>query len=147
MAGNIYLKQGTHTSCNGTGIAGPSSGALAIANSIGNLTNSTNLDEFATALLSCAFGSAPTNGLPISLYLVPNIGTPGSVDTSTPFISQSYLVGNFYPVASAYTGLTLYIDGIPLMAYDYIPYILNGTNQNMSSNWTLDFYGTAHSYT
>jgi hypothetical protein len=147
MAGNIFLKQGTSV------VAVSSGGSLATAtvvaaNGASNLTNSTGLYNFVSARLVGVFGTAATEGGIISLYLAPKLdGTNvASFDISgTPPLS--YLVGNFI-VALATTG-TQYmdIDGIPVTAYDYEPYIYNQAGQTLNSGWTLTFYPTLYQYT
>jgi hypothetical protein len=142
MAGS--LKQGTTTACVTSG-GSISNGAALIANAVANLVNSTNLDRTVTARLVAAAGTTPAQGTTVALYLVPvsDGSTGGGVDTATPFFNPSYLAGYFvWPPASSATSQKMDIDGIPLSALDYIPYLVNNLGQTLSSGWTLTFYGT-----
>lgn len=147
MAGNIFLKQGSSiaTVSSGSSLA---TGAIVAANGASNLTNSSGLSNFASARLMGGFGSAPTEGNILSLYLAPKLdGTNiASFDTSgTPPIS--YFVGNFVVALAQTAAQYMDIDGIPLMAYDYAPYLVNSTGQTLSSGWTLTFFPTLSQYT
>lgn len=149
MAGSLKLQQGTTTACVTSG-GSISSTAAGIANGASNLVNSTNLDRTTTARLVAAAGSAPVQGLTASLYLVPKSdGTNvASVDSSTPFFSPNYFAGYFvWPPASSASSQIMDIDGIPLSAIDYVPYLVNNLEQTISSGWTLTFYGTRGQYT
>lgn len=150
MAGDLKLKAGTTTVCVTFG-SGPTlaPGLASIANGASNLTNATNLDQTVTARLVAAPASAPVQGTVVQLYLVPVAdGTNGSgVDTSTPYFNPNYFVGNFvWPPASSAASQRMDIDGIPLSAIDYIPYIVNQLGQTISS-WGLTFTGTRAQYT
>jgi hypothetical protein len=149
MAGDIKEKAGTTTSAVTSGGV-VNNGAAAIANGNANLANSANLDQFVTARLATAAAANPTEGTTVALYLVPKSdgANVADVDTSTPFIPQNYFVGNFvWPATGVATSKIMDIDGIPLSAIDYVPYIINNLGQNMSSGWTLSFYGTRSQYT
>lgn len=150
MAGNLKLKAGTTTTAvnaNGTQIV---NAAVGIANGTGNLTNSTNLDKFVTAVLTGAAGAAPAQYATVSLYLVPKAdGTNvGNVDTANPPLPSNFLVGFFiWPQGSSSSSQVMPIPGIPLEAYDYVPYLVNNLGQTLSTNWGLVFYGTIDQYT
>ena len=144
------LKQlaGSTTNCVTSG-GGVSSAAAAAANGASNLVNSTNLDFMATARLTAAAGSTPTQGATVSLYLVPKAdgSSVAAVDATTPFFSPNYFVGFFYwPLASGASSSIMDIPNIPLEAYDYEPYIVNNLGQSISSGWTLSFFGTKNQY-
>jgi hypothetical protein len=151
MAGNILLKAGSTITCVSSGSA-ISAGYVEAANNTANLTNDVALDEYVTACLQCDFSTSPTQGLSISLYLVPIISSnSGSVITgalgSGAFISQSYLVGNFNVVGDSGNNDIYYVTGIPLEAYDYVPYLVNNADQTIPSGWSLVFTGSQHQYT
>ena len=123
-------------------------GAAVAANGASNLTNSTLLAPYVSARLYGGFGAAPTAGNVLSLYLAPILdGTNGAdVDVSTPYCPSSLWVGNFV-VAKSQTGTQrMDIPFIPLVAYDYIAYILNQSGQTLSSGWTLTFSQTDYQY-
>lgn len=149
MPGDLKLKAGSTTACVTSG-GSLSNGAAGIANGASNLVNATNLDQVATARLVGAAGAAPTQGTTVALYLVPIAdGTNGAgVDTTTPYFNPNYFVGNFvWPAASSASSQRMDIDGIPLSALDYIPYLVNGLGQTLSSGWTLSFSGSRGQYT
>lgn len=149
MPGVLKEQQGSTTACVTSGGSLVTSAAV-IANGASNLTNSTNLDTTVLARLVAAAASAPAQGATVSLYLVPIAdGTnPAGVDTATPFFNPNYFVGNFvWPAAASATSQRMDIDGIPVSSVDYVPYILNGLLQTISSGWTLTFYGTRGQYT
>ena len=123
-------------------------GAAVAANGAANLTNSTLLAPYVSARLYGGFGSAPTAGNVIQLFLAPILdGTNAAdVDTSTPYMPASLWVGNF-SIAKSQTGAQrMDIPFIPLIAYDYIPYVLNQSGQTLSSGWTLTFSQTDYQY-
>jgi hypothetical protein len=149
MAGSLKLQAGATTTCVSSG-GSVSSGAAAIANGASNLVNSTNLDQSATARLVAPAASAPAQGAVVALYLVPKSdGTNvAGVDTSTPYFNPNYFAGNFvWPAASSAAAQTMDIDGIPLSAIDYVPYIVNSLGVAISTTWTLVFYGSKGQYT
>ncbi len=149
MAGSLKLKAGAHTQTVSSGGA-VASGAAAIANTVANLINSTNLDMTVTARLVAAAGAAPVEGTTVSLYLVPITDgvNPAGVDTTTPYFPSKYLAGQFvWPAAGAATSQRMDIDGILVSAMDYVPYLVNNLGQSISAGWTLDFYGTQQQYT
>lgn len=147
--GTLKEIAGSTTICVASGSGTIANAAAQIANATGNLVNSTNLDFQATARLTAAAGSSPTEGMTVSLYLVPKAdGTNvAAVDTSTPFLSPNYFVGYFYwPLASGATSSIMDIPNIPLEAYDYVPYLVNNLGQTISTTWTLSFYGSKQQY-
>ena len=91
MPGTQKLQQGSTTTCVSSGST-ITSGHLVAANGASNLTNSTNLDYTATAMLTATPASAPAVGTTITLYHVPTNGSnAGTVDTSTP-VHQSLTI-------------------------------------------------------
>jgi hypothetical protein len=145
MAGNIKLVAGTHTAATTSGSSLTSGSAVAAANA---LANSTNLEECCSARLTGAFGSSPTEGGILSLYLVPKLDGSNVADfdvSGTPPIG--YWVGNFYVAKASTSTQRLDIDNIPLMPFDYLAYLVNSSGQTLSSGWLLDFWGAQHQYT
>ena len=129
------------------------SGACVAANGTANLTNSSALCRKATARLIMTPSAAPSEGTTVALYLVPiaDGSNTATVDTSTPYISPNYFVGNFYwSAASGTTQEYMDILGIDLEAYDYAPYIINNLGQSFKvsgATWTLEFILTEDQYT
>lgn len=89
--------------------------------------------EFA---LSCAYGSAPTEGTLISLY-ARVLDIDGTNDTDVPEATRpGYVVGAF--VVNNVTStqyLWCYAQDLPLVASYYLHN--NGTGQTISAGWTL----------
>ena len=147
MAGNIFLKQGSSITAVSSG-GSLATATVVAANGASNLTNSTGLNNYVSARLVGSFSTAASEGGIISLYLAPKLdGTNvASFDTSgTPPLG--YLVGNFIVALSTTSTQYLDIDGIPVMAYDYEPYIYNQAGQTLAAGWTLTFYPTLLQYT
>ena len=58
-----------------------------------------------------------------------------------------YWVGNFSIAKASTSTQRMDIDAVPLMPFDYLPYLVNSSGQTLSSGWALDFYGAQHQYT
>ena len=148
--GTLQLLAGSTTTCVSSGAGTIATGALQVANATHNLLNSTNLDFSACARLTCSSSSSVTQGTTVTLYLVPIAdGSSASyVDISTPYISPNYRVGNFTWSRATGTGtsISMDIDGIPLSAFDYTPYLLNNLGVTIATTWSLVFYGTKNQY-
>lgn len=144
MAGNIFLKQGTHTSCISGGSA-LNTGQVVQAGT--NLANSTALDEYVDLLLTVQFGTGPNPGDVIALFMAPILGgNSPTYDAGIPFIAEQYHLGDF-PVIGSASPQYITIYDIPLGPYDYVLWLQNNTTQNTNSGLSLDAYGWQHQYT
>lgn len=99
--------------------------------------------------LNTGFGSGPTVGNIVNLYLVPALdGTNyADVDTSGHVMPPACFVGSFIINKSATAAQRMVILGVPINPLLYKAYIDNQSGQSMSTTWTLKAVSSEVQYT
>lgn len=141
MAGNIQAKEVAAITLEGNG------GNLSTATEVE--ANDTTLDcrtsgnaegaMYANFELNAGFGSSPTVGTVVELYLVPALdGTNyAEVDATNHLLQPQCYAGAFVILKSQTAAQRLVILGVPVQPCLYKAYVLNKSGQTMSSTWTL----------
>lgn len=133
---------------NGTSVSNNASGVA--ATQFDNRSGGNGAQSFwANFELKAGFGSAPTIGLTVDLYLVPRIdGTNlADVGASAQTFQPNHNKGSFYIVLSQTGVQRMTISAALLMPLLYDAYLLNKSGQTMSTNWGLRVVPVQQQYT
>lgn len=108
-------------------------------------------DDYEAAFyLDCTFGSAPSAGKRVELYLIPKVDGTNlpTVDLTAgaSVLPRAFYRGSF-EVCLSQTGQKLAIEGVPLSALLYTVYLLNKADADISANWTLKAVTSRDQYT
>lgn len=104
------------------------------------LDNSTGLYLFLNAQLNVTFGSAPTAGNTVDLYLVPSLDGTNYSDTAT---TPNQLYAGSFPLRAVTTAQKVIMlpAGVMLGPFKYKPFIVNNSGVAFpASGSTLDVY-------
>jgi len=144
MAGSIYLDPNSlATLLDDTGTAGNNSltslaaGSAALTSSPG-IDNTSRLDFWADFELVIYFGSAPTAGQTVDLYLLPAMDGSNYADGtagSSPVTAQVHFIGSF-AVRAITTVQRLVLRGIPLPPTKMNVQLVNNTSQAFAGQST-----------
>lgn len=127
----VALQDGTSSSL--------ASGAAATGNGVLDNTPASNGYFWATLELVVTFGTAPTAGKAVEVYLIPAPdGTDYSdADNTTP---NPALLAGYFLVRGVNTAQRIGLPGVPLRPYKHKAYVRNQADQAMNAGWTLTAY-------
>jgi hypothetical protein len=89
--------------------------------------------------LTVTFGTAPTAGSTIEVYLIPAPDGTNYSDTDNTTPPYALLAGTF-AVRNTTSAQRISIDKIELGPFKYLPYVRNQTNQQISAFWGLKIF-------
>jgi hypothetical protein len=151
VAGNILLKGNAWTQMLSTELNSLAS-VTAAAQSTGTnpaFDNSTGLWLWGDFELDVTFGSSPTAGKTVDLYLIPLAQAGGSTfwDANTTTLPSQLYIGS-WPVRNVNTAQVIGFRGVPLPPQKFVLLLNNGTDQAFPASGTkVYFYSYAESYT
>jgi hypothetical protein len=144
LAGNLYFQPNSvATLLDDTGAAGNASlttlaaGSAVITTSPG-IDNTSRLDYWADFELTIYFGSAPTAGQTVDLYLLESADGTNYADGtagSSPVTVQTHFVGSF-PVRAVTTIQRVSLRGVPLPPLKTNVQLVNNTSQAFAAQST-----------
>lgn len=146
MAGTIKLEVGSIQTLESSG------GSLSSGSEVAATTtydNSSNLYFRGSFELNGGFGSAPTVGVTVDLYLVPALdgSNYAEVDTTNHRLQADHYVGSFVVLKSQTGSQRMTLSNIPLPHALFKAYLLNNAGQTLSSTWTLKMVPAREQYT
>lgn len=147
MAGDIKAKPASIVTLESSG--GSLSNGSQVAASTATYDNSSNDMFFANFELNGGFGSSPSVGALINLYLVPALdGTNyAEVDTTNHNMPPACFVGSFVVNKAQTSAQRMDVLGVPLQPLLYKAYLDNQSGQTLSSTWTLKIVAADDQYT
>lgn len=114
-------------------------GSAAVATS--GIDNTANLDLWADFQLNVTFGSAPTAGTTVDLYLIPSLDGTNYADSGVTL--GPYYVGAF-PLRATTSAQIQVVTRVPLIPGKFKPYVVNNAGQAFPASGSTVQYRSYH---
>ncbi len=151
MAGAIFQKEiAAVTLQDATSLALSNAAQVAAATTLDNRSSGNGAESFrGTFQLTGGFGSGPSVGANVDLYLVPALdgSTYATVDASGHVMPSDCFIGSFFVILDQTAAQVMTISGVELDPLLYKAYLSNGSGQQLSAGWTLKFVPEQAQYT